>query len=347
MWEPQMPALSRWFRVIRYEHRGHGGTTPPFPGPYTIEQLGGDLLELLDHLGAPHASLCGLSLGGMVALWFASHHPGRVDRLVLACTAAELGPSTQWVERAATVRNADPQVLVGTLRERWFTPGFLDANHEVDRLVTSMLAAVDAEGYAGCCEAIAEVDLRSELGCVAAPTLVIAGSIDPVAPPARGLELQAGIHDASLVVLAGAAHLANLEQAGAFTDALIEHLAGRPAERGEATRRQVLGDEHVERSSVKSVPAEASFVDFITRTAWGEVWSRPGLDQRTRSCLTVALLAALGRPEELELHIAGARRNGVSDEEIFEIILHTSIYAGIPAANAALRIARKVLGAHG
>lgn len=347
MWDAQVPLLTTRFRVVRYEQRGHGGTTAPAPGPYTIAELGTDLVELLDHLGVERAAICGVSLGGMVALWVAVHHPQRVEGLVLACTAAELGPPESWAERAASVRAASPSVLTQTLVGRWFTPGFVQRRPEVAGAVAAMLAADDPEGYAGCCEAIGAMDQRPDLGQVAAPTLVIAGADDPVTPPARALELQAGIPGASLVVLAGASHLANIEQPAAFTQAVVDHLAGTVVERGDAMRRRVLGDAHVERSAADASPLGAPFTDFITRTAWGEVWTRPTLDLRTRSCITVAVLAALGRPEELELHVRGARRNGLADEEIAEVILHTAVYAGVPAANAALRVARRALETDG
>lgn len=346
MWAPQIPELTARFRVLRYEHRGHGGTTAPAPGPYTIADLGADLVDLLDHLGVERASLCGLSLGGMVALWVAAHRPERVDRLVLACTAAELGPPEGWAQRAAAVREAGSvSVLLAGLLGRWFTPGFVDARPDVAQLMAAMLGGADAEGYAGCCEAIAAMDQRPDLKAVRAPTLVISGAADPVTPPERGLELQAGIPGASLTVLAGASHLANLEQPGAFTAAVADHLSGRPAERGEAMRRRVLGDAHVDRSANNLTALAAPFTDFINRTAWGDIWTRPTLDLRTRSCITVAVLAGLGRLEELELHVAGARRNGLSDEEIVEVILHTAVYAGVPAANSALGVARRVLEA--
>jgi 3-oxoadipate enol-lactonase/4-carboxymuconolactone decarboxylase len=342
MWEPQVRSLSARFRVVRSEHRGHGGAPAP-AGPYTIDELASDAVELLDHLGVERASLCGLSLGGMVALRVAVRHPGRVERLVLACTAAELGPSEAWAARAETVRAAaTASVLTDTLLARWFTPGFVEHHPEVAHELAAMLAEVDPEGYAGCCEAIAAMDQRGELGSVRAPTLVLCGADDPVTPPVRGLELQAGIPGASLCVLAGASHLANLQVPAQVTAALVDHLAGPAPERGAAMRRRVLGDAHVQRGGTDRW--SAPFVDFVTATAWGEVWTRPGLDLRTRSCVTVALLAGLGRLDELALHLAGARRNGVSDDELVEVLVHTAVYAGAPAANAALAVARRVLG---
>jgi len=236
MWEPQLPALTSRFRVLRYDQRGHGATATPGPGPYTIDRLGADLIELLDHLELARASLTGVSLGGMVALWVAVHHPERVERLVLACTAAELGPPESWLERAAAVRASSPSSLRAALLGRWFTPGYPQRHPGVTALVDRMLGATDAEGYAGCCEAIAAMDQRGDLARVSAPTLVVAGAEDPVTPPARAQELQSGIAGASLLVLPGAAHLANIEQADAFNAALVDHLEGLAATGAEELR---------------------------------------------------------------------------------------------------------------
>jgi 3-oxoadipate enol-lactonase / 4-carboxymuconolactone decarboxylase len=342
MWEPQMAAWTARYRVLRFEHRGHGGTAAP-AGPYRMDDLADDVIELLDHLGEPSASICGLSIGGMVALSLASRYPDRVDGLVLACTAAQLPPPSAWTDRAAMVRADGTTGLRDALLGRWFTPGFVDRHPEVAAAVTEMLAAAAPEGYAGCCEAIAGTDLHGSLASVQAPTLVLAGAADPVAPPSMALELATGIPGAALTVLPGAAHLANIEQADRFTAAVIDHLSGLVTERGDATRRAVLGDAHVDRSNAARNTFSAPFSDFITRYAWGDIWTRPGLDRRTRSCITVALLAGLGRTEELPLHVRGARNNGLSDAEISEILLHTAVYAGVPAANSAFAVARRTL----
>jgi 3-oxoadipate enol-lactonase / 4-carboxymuconolactone decarboxylase len=342
MWEPQLQFLTGRFRVVRYEHRGHGGTPAP-PGPYSIEQLGGDVLDLLDAVGEERASLCGISLGGMVAMWLGAHAAERVDRLVLCSTATQLPPAGQWAERAAMVRASGPMGLLDTLLGRWFTPGFPDRRPDVARLVAGMLGAADAEGYAGCCEAIGAMDQRDDLAGIGAPTLVIAGAADPVTPPAAALALQQGIAGSSLVVLPGAAHLANIEQPERFTAAIVDHLAGPPVERGRRIRRRVLGDAHVDRSEAAATSFTAPFHDLLTRYAWGEIWTRPGLDQATRSCITLAMLVALGRFDELALHVRGARRNGLSPDQIGEVLLQSAVYCGVPAANSAFAVAQRVL----
>jgi 3-oxoadipate enol-lactonase/4-carboxymuconolactone decarboxylase len=343
MWAPQIPVLTTRFRVLRFEHRGHGGTPAP-PGPYRLADLGGDVVDLLDHLGDARASVAGVSLGGMVGLWLAVHRPERVDRLVLACTAAHLPTPASWADRAATVRAQGTGVLLSALLGRWFPPGFVAAHPETEASVAAMLAAAAPEGYAGCCEAIGAMDQRSDLGRVTVPTLVIAGAEDPVTPPAMALELADGIPGAGLLVLPGAAHLANLAATERFNAAVVDHVAGGTvAERGSQVRRQVLGDDHVDRAAEGSRPFSAPFTDLITRYAWGDIWTRPGLDRRTRSAITLAMLTALGRFDELALHVRGAVRNGLTPDEISEILLQSAVYCGVPAARNAFAVAEAVL----
>ncbi len=209
-----------------------------------------------------------------------------------------------------------------------------------------MVAATPAEGYASCCAAIQTMDLRADLPGIAAPVLAIAGADDPATPPEHLAAIVDAVPGARLLVLPKAAHLANVEQAVAVDAALLAHLdpAGTsPAERGMQVRRAVLGDAHVDRAVERTTPLTAPFQDLITRYAWGEVWSRPGLDRRTRSMLTLALLTALGHEHELRMHVRAAVTNGVTAQEIGEVLLHTAIYAGVPASNSALAAAQEVL----
>jgi 3-oxoadipate enol-lactonase/4-carboxymuconolactone decarboxylase len=340
LWEPQLPALRARFRVVRYEHPGHGeSTTTPLEG---IADLGQGVLAIMDHLGADRASLAGLSLGGMVSMWVAAHAPERVGRLVLCCTSPHLPPPEAWRDRAALVRAQGTGPLLSLLAGRWFAVGD-DIDPGLLELTGRMLATVDAEGYARCCEAIATMDQRPDLARITAPTLVIGGAVDPVCPPAMVLDLQAAIPGAGLTLIPGASHLANLDQPDRFTAAMIEHLSGGAVERGLAVRRAVLGDAHVDRALARTTPFTQPFQDLITRIAWGEVWTRPGLDRRTRSCITLAMLVALGRFDELAIHVRGARNNGLSADEIGEVLLQTAIYCGAPAANSAFAIAAQVL----
>ncbi len=341
MWEPQVPRLAGFCRVLRLDHRGHGGSPAP-AGPYTIDDLGQDVVAALDSLGVEHAAFCGISLGGMVAMWVAAHHPARTTSLVLACTAPQLGPAEAWYERATRARTTGTSALLDGLYERWF-PAKVRAEHpELRAEVASMLGSTDPEGYASCCEAIATMDLAPDLPRIQAPALVIAGAEDPVTPPATELALAEALR-AGLVVLPGAGHLASLAAPEELTEAAVNHLVGPPAARGAAARRAVLGDDHVAASTRAPGPAARALVDYLTRAEWAEAWSRPGLDRRTRSAVTLASLVALGRLEALELHVPGALRNGLSADEVAEIVLHCAVYAGMPAATSAIPVVLRAL----
>jgi len=342
MWEPQMAAFTGQFRVLRYEHRGHGGTAAS-PGPYTIDDLAADLIGLLDALEIERASICGLSLGGMVAMCVAAAAPERVDRLVLACTAPRLAPAGPWTARAAEVRRSGTSSQLEGHVARWFTPGFAAGRPDVLRHVAEMLAAVEPEGYAACCEAIGAMDQSAALARIKAPSLVLAGAQDPVVPPALAVEVQQQLESSSLVVLSPAGHLANVEQPERFSAAVLDHLAGPAAQRGQQARREVLGDAHVAHTASQRTSFSAPFQELITRYAWGEIWTRPGLERSTRSAITIAMLVALGRFDELPMHVRGALRNGLSIEEVAEVLLQTAVYCGVPAANRAFAVAQGTL----
>lgn len=232
MWDEQAPALREHFRLLRYDHRGHGGSPVP-PGPYRIDDLGRDVLALLDRLELERVLFCGLSIGGMVEMWLASEAPERVERLVLCCTSARVAPDV-YDSRARTVRAEGVGAVADAVLERWFTPAFHEERPDVVEWAGRMLRGTPAEGYAGCCEAIRDMDLRSRLGEIRALTLVIAGADDPAIPPDHAELLRDSIPEARLEVIPGAAHLANVEQPEALTTAILEHLAsgaGRGTER--------------------------------------------------------------------------------------------------------------------
>jgi 3-oxoadipate enol-lactonase len=219
MWDPQVAPLSQRFRLLRYDLRGHGGSAVP-PGPYALSDLGQDLLALMDEVGIERAPLCGVSIGGMISMWVAAHAPDRVERLVLFCTSAYL--RSAYAERAATVRESGIAPIADAVIERWFTPGFDPATVARFRRV---LVAVPREGYAGCCEAIAGMDLRGDLASIRAPTLVVAGAEDPATPPAHGRAIADAIAGAEFTAIPGAAHLASVEQPAHATELIVK---GKP-----------------------------------------------------------------------------------------------------------------------
>ncbi|ASW57660.1 3-oxoadipate enol-lactonase [Plantactinospora sp. KBS50] len=227
MWQQQLGALGERFRVLSYDHLGHG-EAPPAPARCTVETLGRHLLAVLDALGIRRASYAGLSLGGMVGMWLAATVPHRVDRLALLCTSAHLPPAQDWRDRAAAVRAGGTAAVADAVLARWFTPGF--AARHPDRVADyrAMLTGVPAAGYAACCEVIAALDLRPDLARIRAGTLVVAGAGDPATPVPHARLIAAGIGRSRLHVLPDAAHLANVEQPAEVTRLLIEHLGGAP-----------------------------------------------------------------------------------------------------------------------
>ena len=347
MWDPQAAALREQFRVVRCDARWHGRSPVP-AGPYVLDDLVDDVVALLDRLDVETAHVVGLSLGGMTAMRLAAREPARVGRLAVLCTSAHLAPASAWLERAAAVRGEGTGAVADAVVSRWFTEELRAQQPERVRESREMIAATPAEGYASCCEAIAGMDLRADLARITAPTLALAGADDPATPPEHLREIAEGVPGARLLVLPQAAHLANLEQAAAVSAALLLHLGGPEPDaarhaQGMTVRRAVLGDAHVDRAVAGTTALTAPFQDLITRYAWGDVWSRPGLDRRTRSMLTLSLLTALGHEHELAMHVRAALRNGVSEQEIAEVLLHSAVYAGVPAANRALAVAQAVL----
>ncbi len=226
---------------------------------------------------------------------------------------------------------------------RWSTPA--RAGSTFVRGLRAMLLATAPEGYAGAAEAIAALAPGEGPMAINAPTLVLVGDQDAATPPDAARALADAIPGAILHVIADAAHLAPAEQPDQVNAAMAAFFAVPETsllERGMATRRQVLGAAHVDRAVAATTDFDRAFQEHITRTAWGAIWSRPYLDRRTRSLLTLAVLASLGHEEELKLHLRASRNTGASEADIAEMLLHISIYAGVPPANTAIRIAKEI-----
>lgn len=224
MWDPQMGALGAHFRVVRYDHLGHGQSPVP-AGPYRLEQLGEAVLGVADHLGLSQFHYAGLSLGGMVGMWLAVHAPGRVASLTLLCTSPHMPPAQTWLDRAATVRAEGMASVVDVVSARWFTPGFAADHPHIADGARQGLKSVQPEGYASCCEAIADMDLRAELAQITAPTLVIAGDQDSATPAqAHAQVMTTAVSGARLAFVSGA-HLASVESPQQVADLLLAHCA--------------------------------------------------------------------------------------------------------------------------
>lgn len=216
LWRPQRETLGATFQIISYDTRGHGASDAP-RGEYTIDALGQDAIAILDAAGVERAHVCGLSLGGLTAMWLGVNSPDRVRSLVLSSTAARIGSVSMWTERIAQVNAAGVESLADAAMGRWFTAGYRAAHPEVVSIYHRMLRATRADGYVGCCAAIRDADLREAIRSVAAPTLVIAGREDPVTPPSDAEDMGVRIAGARVEIL-DAAHIANVEQARAYSD---------------------------------------------------------------------------------------------------------------------------------
>ena len=337
LWDKVAPELSVTHRVVRWDLPGHGHSPAGLIGPgATVADLAALVLALADSLGLDRFSYAGVSLGGAVGLHLAVHHPERVERLAVICSSAHFNGSKPWEERAALVRAEGLAGLAEGADARWFTPGFT-----VPELVEDHRTA-DPEAYAACCDALAAFDIRERLPEIGAPTLLVAGREDPATPPAHLREIADSVPGAALVEIPGASHLAPAQCPEAVLTALRAHFDGG-AKRGMEVRRQVLGDTHVDRAQARQSEFTARFQDFISRYAWGEIWTDPTLARRERSMITLTALVAHGHYDELAMHIRAARRNGLTPEEIGAVLLQTAVYCGVPAANSAFAVAQRVL----
>jgi len=357
VWDAQIPVLAQHFNVIRWDLPGHGGTPAHVlpdhtPGATRIADLGRLVLNLADDLGLATFDYAGISLGGAIGAWLAVHHPDRIRSLAMVCSSARFGEPSTWHDRAALARHKGTGPIADTAASRWFTPAF--AADPVAEAIIEELRGIDPDAYAACCDALAAYDLRAELPRITAPTLIIATRDDPVTPPAHARELTDSIPEAALTEIPHAAHLAIVERPAPVTTALLNHLTPptpdhRPSDddsrhtAGMTVRREVLGDAHVDRAIACTSRFTAPFQDFITRYAWGEIWTRPGLSRRTRSCITLTALVAHGHLDELAMHVRAALNVGLTPDEIQEVLLQSAIYCGVPAANAAFAVADHIL----
>ena len=225
MWEPQMKALTQVFRVIRYDRRGHGKSSVP-PGPYSMERFGRDVLAILDDLSIEKVHFCGLSMGGMVGQWLGANAPERLGKIVLANTTCYMPDPTGWHARIKAIKEGGMASLADTVMGVWLTADFREREPQIAANLRAMLVASPAQGYIACCEVLSTFDQRALLPKIKGPTLVIAGRHDMSTPVAAGEYIRSQIPGASLTIL-DAAHISNVEQPHAFTDAVVGFLTQR------------------------------------------------------------------------------------------------------------------------
>ena len=361
LWGRCAALLADRFEIVGWELPGHGRGTPT-TSPFLVEDLAEGVVAALDEQLAERRGTAfhyaGDSIGGAVGLALLVHHPDRVAAATLACTGARIGTPEGWHQRAATVRGEGTAVMVDSSAGRWFGPGFMERQPDSAARLLDGLRRADAESYALACEALARFDLRADLARIRGPLTVVAGAEDRATPVPGLEEIARAVPGATLVVLDGVAHLAPIEAPGPLATAIAAMLAGPAAapyaggagsrtveqvhQAGMALRRAVAGDAWVDRAEAGTTGFTRDFQKLITEYAWGTVWTRPGLDRRSRSMITITALVAGGHHEELAMHIRAGLTNGLTRDEIKEVLIHSAVYCGVPAANSAFRVAQRV-----
>lgn len=351
LWDRALPHLLQAFRLLRMDTRGHGASDAP-EGDYSLAMLATDVAAVMDEAEIPRAAFAGVSLGGMVAMQLALDDPIRVSALALICTSAAMD-SASWVSRIEAVRKEGTGAIADVAVDRFLSERFRASHSEyADSLKTSITLQSDV-GYAGAGAAIRDTALADRIRMIAAPTLVVTGAADVSTPyPGHGEVLVGSIPSARHIELAGA-HLPPIEDPAGLAAALRQFFLEKPEvaeaaktlfEAGLVNRRRVLGDEWVDGSLANQTPFNSDFQSMITRTAWQEVWGRPGLDDRTRRLIVLAVTASLGRWEEFRLHVrAGLSLGGLTRDELKEALMQIAIYAGAPAANTGFVEAGKII----
>ncbi|EFC80055.1 4-carboxymuconolactone decarboxylase [Parafrankia sp. EUN1f] len=354
LWSAVAKRLGDRFHVVGWDLPGHGGC--PVGEPFSIADLASGALECAAEVAAVRGDdelsfrYAGSSLGGAVGLQLLLDAPTAVDRAVLVCTGARIGEPASWRERAAAVRGGGMEAVVTASAQRWFAPGFVEREPATASTLLDALRHTDSEGYAQACEALAGFDVRERLAGIGAPLLAIAGAADAATPPESLRQIASQVPGGRLEVLGDVAHQAPAEAPARVADLMRDFLAApAPAtvreiyDAGMVVRREVLGDTHVDRATAAITDFTAEFQELITTYAWGTIWTRPGLDRRSRSMITLTALIARGHHEELAMHVRAALRNGLTTEEIKEVILQSAIYCGVPDANTAFRVAAGII----
>lgn len=360
LWSACARHLAGSFDVLAWDLPGHGYNTSVGDEPFTMAELAAGVLAVVDDVLAERGdvdgsfSYAGDSIGGAVGLQLLLDAPDRVRDAVLLCTGARLGDEALWAGRIAQVGQSGTPVMVAGSAERWFAPGFMDRHPDIASALLEALRDTRDEGYVQACAALQDFDVRDRLAEIRAPVLAVAGAQDVVTPIAALAAVAHGVRNGRLVELDGVAHLAPAEAPAEVARLIRQHALGeRPTEdhptvqevrdAGMAVRREVLGDAHVDRAIASTTDLTSDFQELITQYAWGSIWTRPGLDRRSRSLVALTALVARGHHEEFAMHLRAARTNGVTVDEIKELLLQTAIYCGVPDANTAFRIAQSVL----
>ena len=338
IWDDVIAALPGGYGILTYDLRGHGLSGGVADG---IEGLADDLSQLIDALGITDVLFCGVSIGGMIGQVLAAKRADVVKAAVLCNTAPRIGTADRWVERIAAIEQSGVEGCADMIVNNWFGPDYAG---QADRLALhrAMVARCTDAGYVAACRAIRDADVTNFAKAISVPTLCIGGRHDKSVPPESVQTLADAILHGEAKIFETLGHLPCLEMPTDLAN-LIAQFDSDPIDIGMTVRRKVLSDAHVDKASAGITDLDRAFQNLITQGAWGTVWASPGIAPRERSMLTLALLAATGNFEEIPMHIRATARTGATARDITEAFQHVAVYAGVPKANHALKLAKQTL----
>ncbi|WP_110691070.1 alpha/beta fold hydrolase [Salinicola endophyticus] len=355
VWDSVITPLTRRFRVLTWDLPGHGASAgwPVARGEITPAALAAEALALADLAGAERFHFAGTSIGGVIGQQLLSAHPERLYSATLTNTGAVIGSAEMWQTRADRVRSEGLAAMSAEIVPRWFAPASVEGDPALAAGWRVAMSRNEAESYALMCEMLGRHSFVGRLGAnageatQAVPLTLVGGSEDGATPPATLAALAEECGAEAPTIFEGVGHVPSLEAPARLVELLLTRLSpaaskaqGVDLATGMEARQAVLGADHVARAAQQATSLDRPFQQMITRLAWGELWSDPDLDHRERSMITTAILAALGR-EELVLHLKTAKRIGLSEAELRQVLMHVAVYAGVPAANHAFGLAKQ------
>ena len=356
IWDDVIAALPTGYGIVTYDMAGHGLSDADAVQKQNKEQntsiqsLADDVIALIEYLELKDVIFCGVSIGGMVAQSVCYKRPDLIDRAIFCNTSFKIGSADRWNARISDVETNGFQALAKDIVSSWFGKAYNTDKADQLKLHENMLSQNSVAGYVECCKAIREADLLADIKQINVPVLCVAGDEDQSVSASQVKEMADNIPNAQLEVITGLGHLPCLEMPEKLADLIDAFNQDTSSgydkgkyEQGMAIRKKVLSPEHVAKAEKNKTAFDQAFQTLITEGAWGSVWHSTGISSRERSMLTLALLAATGNFEEIPMHIRATARTGATEKEIAEAFQHVAIYAGVPKANHALKIAKQTL----
>ena len=344
IWDEVVELVKNEGSVLLFDKPGHG-LSEAIESPFRIADYVQLIVSLLDALQIEKCVYVGLSIGGLIGQHMALKHPDRIEYLILSNSSPKSDGVDYWNARIKAIQEGGMTSISDKILQRWLAESFRSNKKAETAGLKRMLESCSPIGYIRACETIRDEDLSNQIQAIQIPTLCIGGSEDNATSPEKVRITAASIPNAKVIVMDGAGHLPPVEAPQAFAQVILDfiHLSNNSLyEQGMQTRRSVLGDAHVNKAEANKTDFDKDFQEYITNNAWGAVWSRPGLTKRERSLLTIALMTALGHDEELAMHIKATKNTGASENDVKEVLLHTGVYAGVPATNSAMKIAKEI-----